>query len=119
MEDNNHFNQGIADDIREYVKMHIDATKLRAVANLSTISGGAIALLICILFCMLALIIFSGAIVYGLGLLLNSPLWAALIIGVLYIVIGVVVFKKRATFTNMMVRVFSRMLFEDPSKGKE
>lgn len=109
----------IVEDVKEYISLRSDSLKLNTVANLSTILGGAIALVICLLFCLLALMIFSVAIIQGLNMLIGSLIWAIIIVGVLYVIIGVVVFAKRQAFINMMVGVFSRMFFEKPTKKRE
>lgn len=109
----------IVDDVKDYISLRSDSMKLRATANLSVITGGAIAMIICMLFCLLALMIFSVAIIYGISLLINSILWALLIVGVLYVVIGVMVFYRRDKFINMMVRLFSGMFFEKSRKTEE
>ena len=109
----------IYDDLKQYVRLRVDSVKLAAVEGLSSIAGGAIALVLCLFLVNLALVLFTGVLVYLIDMLVGSWVWAAAILGLVYIVIGVSVFRYPTPFINRMVRVFVPMFFNDKEDDDE
>lgn len=101
----------IADDVKDYVDMRVDDIKLSVVEGLATVTGSAIALVICLFLVNLALMLFTVVFVYLLDLLIHSIIWSAVILAVIYLVVGIWIFLKPDGFRNMMVKVFAPMLF--------
>lgn len=101
----------IADDVKTFVDLRVDAVKLSVVEALASVVGKGIALVICLFLINLALVLLTGAAVYGLSLLIGSVLWSAIIIAAVYLIVGVVIFMRPGFFVNKMVGVFSPMFF--------
>ena len=106
----------VTDDLKQYVRMRIDAVKLELVEDLSGLAGGAIRLIVMLLLCLLALMLFTGALVYALNLLINHMVWSAVIVGGIYVILGIVIFMSRKAFSSMMVGTFSKMFFKKKKK---
>ncbi len=108
----------VAQDLKRYVDLRVDDAKLAVVEGLSSISGSVIAAVICLFLVNLAFILFTAVFVYLIDLFVHSCVWSAAILGVLYLIIGVVVMLRPGCFRNMMVRVFAPMFF-CPKKHEE
>lgn len=104
-------NERIAEDVKQYVRLRIDDAKLAVVEGLSTVAGGAIGLVICLFLVNLALVLFTGVLLYLVHLLIGSWVWSAVILGFVYLIVGIWVFMKPGCFKNKMVRVFAPMFF--------
>lgn len=102
----------IADDVKEYVDMRIDNVKLSVVEGLATVTGSAIALVICLFLVNLALMLFTFVFVYLLDLLTHLTIWSAVILAIIYLIVGIWLFLKPDGFKNMMVKVFAPLLFQ-------
>ncbi len=98
-------------DLRRWVELRVDEAKLSAVGGLSSFVGSAIALVICLFLVNLALVVFTGVFIYLLQLWVHSWVWAAVIIGGVYLILGLVFVMYPGMFRNMMVRVFAPMFF--------
>ncbi len=99
-------------DLRRWVELRVDEAKLSAVGGLSSGAGSAIALVICLFLVNLALVLFTGVFVYLLQLWVHSWVWAAVIMGGIYLLLGVLFVMFPGMFRNMMVRVFAPMFFQ-------
>ncbi|MCL2561799.1 MAG: phage holin family protein [Rikenellaceae bacterium] len=108
----------IAHDLKRFVDLRIDNAKLAAVEGLAVVAGGAIGLIICLFLVNLALVLFSGVFVYLINLLVDSWVWSAVILGGIYLIIGILVLAKSGCFRNRMVRIFAPMFF-CPKKHEE
>lgn len=108
----------VADEVRSYVNMRIDALKLALVENLSVLSGNLMGFVVAGLLVFLALCLFTVMIVMLLELLLNSLIWSLVITAVIYLILAVVVFACREKlFSNRMVGLYSRMFFAPRNKN--
>lgn len=107
-------------DVRYYVDLRIKRFKLTLVEHLSTILGRGISLAAFLLMLLLALLMFSGALVAAVALLAGSLLWAFVIVGGLYLLGAMVFYLLRdRLFTGGMVRTLSRMFFEDSNATED
>lgn len=99
-------------DICAYLNLKYAALKLNWVESLSGFFSKIVAVLIFGLLAMLALMLFTVALVIWLSGALGSTILAAVILGSFYMAVAVVVmlFRDRI-MTNTMVRIFSRMFF--------
>lgn len=104
-------NENIVQDLRQYVRLRIDEAKLAVVEGLSSVTGGAIGLVLCLFLVNLALILFTGVFLFLIELLVGSWVWSAVILGFIYLIVGIWVFMKPGWFKNRMVRVFAPMFF--------
>ena len=111
-------NDRVAHDVKRYVDLRVDDAKLAVVEGLSSVAGSAIGLVICLLLVNLALVLFTGVFVYLINMLVHSWVWSAVIMGGLYLIIGIWVFLRPGCFRNKMVRVFAPMFF-CPRKNEE
>jgi tetrahydromethanopterin S-methyltransferase subunit F len=98
-------------DLRRWVELRVDEAKLSAVSGLSSVAGSAIGLVICLFLVNLALVCFTGVFIWLLHLLVHSWVWAAVIMGFIYLLVGALFVMYPAMFRNMMVRVFAPMFF--------
>jgi hypothetical protein len=98
-------------DLRRWVELRVDEAKLSAVSGLSSVAGSAIGLVICLFLVNLALVLFTGVFVYLLQLWLHSWVWAAVVIGFVYLIVGAIFAIYPGMFRNMMVRVFAPLFF--------
>lgn len=98
-------------DLRRWVELRVDEAKLSALGGVSSVAGSAIALIICLFLVNLALVIFTGVFIYLLQLWFHSWLWAAVAMGALYLLLGILFVMFPGMFRNMMVRVFAPMFF--------
>ena len=103
-------------DLRRWVELRIDEAKLSALSGLSSAAGSAIGLIICLFLVNLALMLFTGVFVYLLQLWIHSWVWAAVIMGAVYLLLGVLFVARPGMFRNMMVRVFAPMFFHNKKK---
>lgn len=101
----------IVDDVKDYVDMHVDNVKLSVVEGLATVTGSAIALVICLFLVNLALMLLTVVLLYLLDMLIHSMIWSAVILAVIYLIVGIWVFLKPGGLRNSMVKVFAPMLF--------
>lgn len=109
----------ISEDLKQYVRLRIDSAKLAAVDGMSSVAGGAVALVLCLFLVNLALMLFTGVLAYLIGMLTDSWVWAAVILGFVYLIAGVCIFRHPAPFVNRMVRVFVPMFFNDKDDDDE
>ncbi len=107
----NELNERIVHDLRRWVELRVDEAKLAAVEGLSSFVGSAIGIVICLFLVNLALVVFTGVFIYLLQLWIHSWLWAAVIIGFVYLLLGVLMLMCPGMFRNMMVRSFAPMFF--------
>lgn len=103
----------ISEDLKQYVRLRVDSAKLAAVDGMSSVAGGAVALMLCLFLVNLAFMLFTGVFVYLIDMLIDSWVWAAVILGFVYLIAGVCIFRHPAPFRNRMVRVFVPMFFND------
>lgn len=101
----------VAQDVKRYVDLRADDAKLAVVEGLSSAVGGAIALIVGLFVLNLALVLFTGVLVYLINMLVDSWLWSGLIMGVLYTIVGIWVMLRPGCFRDRMVRVFAPMFF--------
>lgn len=108
----------VAQDVKRYVDLRVDDAKLAAVGGLSSIAGSAIAAVICLFLVNLAFMLFTAVFVHLINLLVHSWVWSAVILGGVYLIIGILVMLRPGCFRNMMVKVFAPMFF-CPKKHEE
>lgn len=104
-------NERISEDVKRYVRLRMDDTKLAVMEGLSAVAGSAIAFFISLLLLNLALFLFTGVFVYLIHLLVESWVWSAVIMGAIYLIVGIWVFMRPGFFRNRMVRLFAPMFF--------
>ncbi len=104
----------------EYVNMRINAFKLDMVENLSVVFCNVFGVVMFIILGGTALLGFTGVLVYLLGMLIGSVLWAVVIAsGVLTIAALLLYFNRQRLFADQMVRMFSRMFFPEKTTRHE
>ncbi|MCC8018970.1 MAG: phage holin family protein [Rikenellaceae bacterium] len=102
----------ITDDVRSYVNMRIASAKLAMVEGLSKVSGNAVRILVFLLLCMLAFIAFAFALGTWIAAEIGSVAIAALLVGIILVILALIVFAFRGLFINPMVGMFSEMFFK-------
>lgn len=107
----NELKEVIVDDVKDYIDMRVDNVKLSVVEGLASVTGSAIALVICLFLLNLALMLFTVAFVYLIDLLIDSVIWSVVILAVIYIIVGILIFAKPGGLRNRMVKVFAPMIF--------
>lgn len=101
----------LEEDVAAYVRMRTDSIKLAVVEGLSTVVGKGMALVIAIVICSVALMVLSVALVLLVSVWVNSYILGAVIVGVFYLIIALVVWLLRVKFVDKMVGMFSRIIF--------
>lgn len=109
----------VSEDVVKYVNMRIAAAKLAVVESLSKFFGNAVRILIFILFCTMAFMALSMALIMWLGEILGSVPLAALLVGLLCVLLAVITHALKKTFINPMVRMFSGMIFRNRKKNDD
>ncbi len=104
--------------MRNYIDLRVDDAKLAVVEGLSSIAGSIVAAVICLFLVNLAFVLFTAVFVYLIDLFVHSWVWSAVILGGVYLIIGIWVMLRPGWFRNMMVRVFAPMFF-CPKKHEE
>lgn len=103
-------------DLRNYVDLNIKQAKLNMVEKAAILSSRAAAMFIVLLTTMLAILAFAvagGVFLYGM---VHSTLWAAILVGVYFLLWALFFFAvRKKLFSGVMVRVFSKIFFEDNS----
>jgi hypothetical protein len=102
--------------VRKYLKLQLENFRLVSTEKSAIlISSGVVALIIGFLLAV-ALLFFSVGLVFLLAKVL-PVFWCFIIIGLIYVVLGVIVFVMRnALITNPIARFLSRLFLDDPSK---
>lgn len=114
MESNEHSGrtEQLAKEVASYVNMRIDAFKLNMVENLSLFFSSALGLMLFAIFASMAMLLFTAAFTYWLGVMIGSMTIAILLVGVLFLIIAFLIFALRhRLIADQMVRMFSRMFF--------
>lgn len=107
----------LAKEVAEYVNMRIDAFKLNMVENLSSFFSSALGLMLFAILASMALLMFTAAFTYWLGLVIGSMFFAILIVGFVFLVMAFVLFALRhRLIADQMVRMFSRMFFNSNNR---
>lgn len=106
----------LGQDLRNYVDLNIKQAKLNMVEKAAILSSRAAAMFIVLLTTMLAILAFAvagGIFLYGM---VHSTLWAAILVGVYFLLWALFFFAvRKKLFSGVMVRVFSKIFFEDNS----
>lgn len=106
----------LGQDLRNYVDLNIKQAKLNMVEKAAILSSRAAAMFIVLLTTMLAILAFAvagGVFLYGM---VHSTLWAAILVGVYFLLWALFFFAvRKKLFSGVMVRVFSKIFFEDNS----
>ena len=107
-------------DITQYINLRIDALKLRSVENLSVFFSIVFSALVGILLLNIALLFLLGAATYWISTLIGSVIGAMLITGgfFLLLIVLMIIFRK-ILITNSLVRMFSKMLFDNTQKESD
>lgn len=101
-------------ELSEYAELRFKSYKLTAVEQLSIILSKALALVIFILLLGIALLLFTVALTLFLGYLTGSMIWAAVIIGGVYVIVALLFFIFRGSvFSDSMVKVLCNIMFPD------
>lgn len=109
----------VTHDLRRWAELRLDGAKLSAVEGLSSVIGRAIGLLLALALLNLALMAFSGVFIWLLQLWLHSWVWAAVIVGVVYMLVAAIFVMRPGMFQNMMVRVFAPMFFPQKEEDED
>lgn len=102
--------------VRKYLKLQLENFRLVSTEKSAIlISSGVVALIIGFLLAV-ALLFFSVGLVFLLAKVL-PVFWCFIIIGLIYAILGAIVFVMRNTLiTNPIARFLSRLFLDDPSK---
>ena len=111
-------------DIKRYLDLRVTKVKLAMVEKLALIFSKTLSLVAFILLIGMALLLFTGALVVLVHALVNSWLWAFVIMGGFSLVVALVFFFTRETmFSGAMVKTFSKIFFgrdeEDDNDDEE
>lgn len=99
------------EEVASYLKMRKDDLKLNVVEHLSTLFGKGIALVIAIVICSVALTLLSVALLLVVSKWVGSYALGAVILGVVYLIVALIVWLLRSKFVDSMVGMFARMIF--------
>lgn len=105
--------ENLADHVREYVDTNISLMKLRFVEKTSKLVAWLIAVIILFFVLFSSFIFFSLSASHGIGDALGKPWLGFLIVGVLYLLLGIIIWTAkekfiRIPFMNAMLRqIFS------------
>lgn len=111
MNDFNDLKDRVVHDLKRWVDLRVDSAKLAALEGVSSIAGSIIGLVLFLFLLNLALIVFTGVFIYLIQLLTHSWVWAAVIMGFVYLIAGLVILLRPGMFRNMMVGVFAPKFF--------
>jgi hypothetical protein len=107
-------------EIKKYFHLRMDALKLRAADNLSTLFSLLLSTLICIFLLTIAFLFLLGAFTYWLSLAIGSPAGAMLITGGFVLLLtAILLLLRKKIITNRMVRLFIRLLFAAPYRERK
>ena len=102
----------MAGDVVSYAGMKLDAAKLAAAENLSTLLGDSFGVLLLVAFGSIALMLFTAALIYWLGIVMGSFLLAIILMGCVYLLLGLVLFAlRRRLLADRLAAMFCRMFF--------
>ncbi len=102
----------IAGDVASYAGMRLDAAKLSVAENLSVLFGHGLGILLLLALGSMALMLFTVALVYWLGIVLGSFLIAIVLMGGVYLLLGMVLYLLRyKLFADRLAAMFCRMFF--------
>lgn len=99
-------------DLRKWVELRVDEAKLGVVEGTSNVIGRALGLVVALVFLNLALVVFTGVFIYLIQLLTHSWVWAAVIVGFVYLILAAVFVLRPRMFQNMMVGVLAPVFFQ-------
>ena len=108
----------ISDDVKEYINLKTASVKLGLVEELSSFTGKTLAIILMIFLFSSSLTFFAAAGVMWIGALIGSYPWAAVMMGGLLILIGLILYLCRNGLVSIMVPVFSKMFFPEPKEKK-
>ncbi len=118
MEENNNPFDDLKSSTKEYLNMKLDEGKLTLAKNLATIFNRLIFYLIIIILCGIAFAFLASTFSSWMEFLLESKTLANLItFGICLAVVGILFIFKERLFTDSMVRLFVKMLFDKRSDG--
>lgn len=103
----------ISDEVSEYIKLRIAVFKLAFVENLSVLLSDAIGLMLLFVTGALGILALTGALIYWLSKVIGSVAGALVIVGVFFILAGLILFWIRHTLIgDRLVKKLSRMFFK-------
>ena len=109
---NDPFKQTAA-DAQDFVSLQIDRLKLRLVDTLATLLNNLFAVFIMVLLACFVLVFLAIALTVAIAELLNSQLWAVLIMAGVFIIATAIVYAcRRKLVVNPLVRMLSKAFFE-------
>lgn len=105
--------QDTAEDLLEYGKLQLDSLKLRLLSAVSTLSNNIFSVFLLVLTGAIAVVFLAATLTLLLADWTGSLLLATAIMTAVFIILVLVVyFRRKKMFINMMVRMWSKMLFE-------
>lgn len=105
---------GLFASLKEYVNMKLDSFTLKAVEDISIVSGKVILILIFTMLGVVILQLLGFALSYFIGEQLGSNALGFLIVGGIFVVAFLVVFcLRKKLFTNSIVKLFINMFFNN------
>ena len=107
-------------DVKDYVELKYDLLRLNLLEKLSLIIALILSLFVGVLLIITALVFFSIAFVHWTGDLFGSLVPGFLILGGIFGVLFFVFFwLRKKIFVNPMIKLLSRIIFNEPKKTKE
>lgn len=107
----------LADTVKEYVDIRIAAVKLNTAEKSSGIIATVIAAFIVATVFLFVLVFFSIALAIGLGEWLGKPWSGFLIVGFLYLVIGIIVWSARVRVIQLpIMNALIKMFFSNENE---
>lgn len=106
--------EGLFASLKEYVNMKLDSFTLKAVEDISIVSGKVILILIFTMLGVVILQLLGFALAYFIGEQLGSNALGFLIVGGVFVIALLVVFlMRKKLFTNSIVKLFINMFFNN------
>lgn len=99
--------------IIQYVDLRVSATKLNIVEKLSLMCSHAFGVIVAIVMAGIALLLFTTAITFILATIINSLVWALIIMGVAYLILMLLSIPlcRRLTI-DLLVVYFNKIMFQ-------
>jgi hypothetical protein len=109
--------ENLADSVKEYLDMRLDAIKLKMVESLSVLFSKIVYAALLIISLGIALAFMASAFSWWLGDILESKAAATLITGGVFLLIAFILYLRRdKLFINSLVTMFSKLFFEPGEK---
>lgn len=109
--DNPGFAGGTVKDAADYVKLKVDSIKLGLLEGLSKLFSTVFSVFVFIILIHIGALFFAAAATWWLSILMDSFTSAAMIIGGIFLIIGVIIFAlRRKLLVNPAIRMLGKLM---------